>query len=402
MAASNTDRFKKSKRKFETTVGVGGILAGGTTLPLTSVTGLDTSTAVTLVVGAGTATEEVITGVVSGSDLINCVRGKEGTTDSAHSAGETVNMFFTETHWDDMVDGITQDHGQLGYHKSLTDANGNEWIRQTATSSAVNDITVANAATTNAPIISATGDDTNIDLYLNGKGTGSARFAGPQDGWIACNETLTYASATTFTCSAALAGVLVTGDKIKLTQTTAKYFYVVSISGTTVTVTGGSDYSLANAAITLPFYSKSVSPVGFPQWFNYTPTWTNLTVGNATTIYRYTQIGKTVFVQIKLTFGNTSSMGTGPRFTLPVPENTTTYPALTNNYIGDFLIEDSGTANYTGTVLIGGSGGSGKAYLYVKAVSGAYVNAANPITSTIPMTWTTNDFITLAFAYEAA
>ena len=114
MAASNTDRFKKSKRKFETTVGVGGILAGGTTLPLTSVTGLDTSTAVTLVVGAGTATEEVITGVVSGSDLINCVRGKEGTTDSAHSAGETVNMFFTETHWDDAMDGILVSHDQDG------------------------------------------------------------------------------------------------------------------------------------------------------------------------------------------------------------------------------------------------------------------------------------------------
>lgn len=137
-------------------------------------------------------------------------------------------------------------------------------------------------------------------------------------------------------------------------------------------------------------------------WQTWTPTWTNLTVGNATTIYRYKQIGKTVFVQIKLTFGNTSSMGTGPRFTLPVGENTTTYPALTNNYIGDFFIEDSGTANFTGTVLIGGFGGSGKAYLYVKTVAGSYVAAASNITSTAPMTWTTNDFITLTFAYEAA
>lgn len=116
MAASNTDRFKKAKRKFETTIGVGGILAGGTTLPLTSVTGLDTTTAVTLVVGAGTATEEVITGVVSGSSLINCVRGKEGTTDSAHSAGESVNMYFTETHWDDLIDGILVEHNQDGTH----------------------------------------------------------------------------------------------------------------------------------------------------------------------------------------------------------------------------------------------------------------------------------------------
>lgn len=178
MAASNLDKFKKSKRKFETTVGVGGILAGGTTLPLTSVTGLDTSTAVTLVIGAGTATEEVVTGVVSGSDLINCVRGKEGTTDSAHSAGETVNMFFTETHWDDAMDGILVDHNQSGYHKTLNDDNGNEWIKQTSTASAVNEITVGNAATGNPATIAATGGDTNIDIKMTGKGTGKAYVDG--------------------------------------------------------------------------------------------------------------------------------------------------------------------------------------------------------------------------------
>ncbi|HMS92377.1 MAG TPA: LamG domain-containing protein [Candidatus Saccharibacteria bacterium] len=141
MAASNLDKFKKSKRKFETTVGVGGILAAGTTLPLTSVTGLDTSTAVTLVIGAGTATEEVVTGVVSGSDLINCVRGKEGTTDSAHSAGETVNMFFTETHWDDVMDGILVDHKQDGTH---SDINADSI---TATTGTFTNLTIAGTAT---------------------------------------------------------------------------------------------------------------------------------------------------------------------------------------------------------------------------------------------------------------
>lgn len=141
MAASNLDKFKKAKRKFETTVGVGGILAGGTTLPLTSVTGLDTTTAVTLVVGAGTATEEVITGVVSGSSLINCVRGKEGTTDSAHSAGETVNMYFTETHWDDVMDGILVDHKQDGTH---SDINADSI---TATTGTFTNLTIAGTAT---------------------------------------------------------------------------------------------------------------------------------------------------------------------------------------------------------------------------------------------------------------
>lgn len=162
---------------------------------------------------------------------------------------------------------------------SINDTNGNEIIKTPATGSAVNEITVTNAATTAAPTIGATGGDSNIDLNLIGKGTGSARFAGPHDGWVAANETWTYASATTFTCSANLIAQIQTGDKLKLTQTTIKYFSVVSTSGTTVTLTGGTDYTLANAAITAPFYSHEASPAGFPTWFAYTATIT----GNSAT-----------------------------------------------------------------------------------------------------------------------
>lgn len=159
---------------------------------------------------------------------------------------------------------------------SINDSNGNEIIKTPATASATNEITVTNAATGSAPAISATGSsDSNIDLIILGKGTGSARHAGPYDGWVAANETLTYASATTFTtASAGLAAALAVGDRIKLTQTTVKYFNVVGISGTTITVTGGTDYTLANAAITLPYYSKNITPTGFPQWFAFTPTTT--------------------------------------------------------------------------------------------------------------------------------
>ena len=56
---------------------------------------------------------------------------------------------------------------------SINDANGNEAIKLTATGSAVNEITVINAATGNAPSISATGANTNINLSLVSKGTGS-------------------------------------------------------------------------------------------------------------------------------------------------------------------------------------------------------------------------------------
>lgn len=120
MAAANTDKFKKAKRRFSTTIGVGGFTAGATTLPLTSTSGLDTDTAITLVIEPGGINEEVITGVVNGSNIVNCVRGKEGTSDVTHTAGAAVSMYFTETHWDDLINGILVEHKQDGTHGTLT------------------------------------------------------------------------------------------------------------------------------------------------------------------------------------------------------------------------------------------------------------------------------------------
>jgi len=60
----------------------------------------------------------------------------------------------------------------------IIDENSNQQITFTTTGSAVNEFTVANAATGNAPEISATGGDTNIDLNLTPKGVGRATFNG--------------------------------------------------------------------------------------------------------------------------------------------------------------------------------------------------------------------------------
>lgn len=62
---------------------------------------------------------------------------------------------------------------------SINDTNGNEVIITPATASAVNEITVTNAATGNASQIAATGGDTNIHLFVNGKGTGRAVIQTP-------------------------------------------------------------------------------------------------------------------------------------------------------------------------------------------------------------------------------
>jgi len=60
---------------------------------------------------------------------------------------------------------------------SILDTNGNELALLTATGSAVNEFTIANAASGNAPKLSSTGE-TNVDLDLEAKGTGHITVRG--------------------------------------------------------------------------------------------------------------------------------------------------------------------------------------------------------------------------------
>lgn len=92
------------------------------------------------------------------------------------------------------------------------------------------------------------------------------------DGWIEAGSTWTYASADaptfTFTISGDLTGKYSPGMRVKLTQTTVKYFIITAVSygapNTTVTIYGGTDYTLANAAISANYYSAAKAPFGFP------------------------------------------------------------------------------------------------------------------------------------------
>ena len=79
---------------------------------------------------------------------------------------------------------------------NIQDTNGNELITLTATSSAVNEVTYANAATGNNPSITASGGDTNIGIDLKTKGSGvikaedgdgnvaAVKIAGKESIWV--------------------------------------------------------------------------------------------------------------------------------------------------------------------------------------------------------------------------
>lgn len=126
MAAAATDKLKKLSKRWVGQIGAGGVADGTTTtVPLSSTTNLPTDTAVVVVIDRvdvnGVATpslEETIIGVVSGSNLTDCVRGSEGTA-QAHNAGAVVEVLFTAKGWNDVVDAFLVEHTQLGAHKII-------------------------------------------------------------------------------------------------------------------------------------------------------------------------------------------------------------------------------------------------------------------------------------------
>lgn len=213
------------------------------------------------------------------------------------------------------------------------------------------------------------------------------------DGWVDAGLTWTYASATTFTITGDLTSVLSKGDKLRMTNTGTKYFYVTGVSysnpTTTVTVTGGTDYTLANAAITVPFYSKAASPNGFPGYFNYTSTWTadsvNPVLNNGSLTSRFSMTGIRISLFINLTMGTTTTYGTGTwHFTVPVTANTMELGIWS-------AFRDGGTNTYSGSVV---STDSSKVEMW--APTGTYV----AVTQNDPFVWAGgNDVLRLTMSY---
>ena len=138
----------------------------------------------------------------------------------------------------------------------------------------------------------------------------------PSDGWTPANETWAYASATTITVPSGAASKYSIGDKIKLTQTTVKYFYIVGVSDTVLTITGGDSYTLINAAISDNYYSHISTPIGFPQWFNYATSLTVTAAGGTAPTYanraaRFTLNGRTCRYHFSLTNSTGGTAGVG-------------------------------------------------------------------------------------------
>ena len=111
---------------------------------------------------------------------------------------------------------------------SINDANGAESIKLTATGSAVDEITIANAATNSgtpsntAPSITASGSDTNINLSVAGKGTGcllvgkTALSAADINSTSTASQTVSYIRSTASTTITATIADGITVGEVKV------------------------------------------------------------------------------------------------------------------------------------------------------------------------------------------
>lgn len=135
------------------------------------------------------------------------------------------------------------------------------------------------------------------------------------DGWTPADATWTYASASTITVPSGAASIYQKGDRVKLTQTTVKYFVIVAVADTVLTFAVNTDYTVANAAITLNYYSHQANPLGYPHWFTWAPTLAGGTSPAANSAY-FKVDGNTMWLraqQLQLT-----SNATTFTFTVPV------------------------------------------------------------------------------------
>ena len=246
MAASVNDYFLK--------VGVAGTLTqlaapghsvSGTTITVNSTTNWPTDTGLVFAIRQVDGDGEFISGtytewrgIVSGSTLTGMVLVYG--TDQVYPAGSTTQVYIPVSASRDnrMVDGLLVSHD--------------------------NDGTLKAGAVDNSAVLA--------DGVVTASKLASGAVIG-SDGYYVAGDTWVYVSASSFKITGVdRRDLFPVGTKIKLTQTTDKYFYVTSTSfstDTTVNITAGTDYTLANATITNPKYSYAATPQGFPHIFSY-------------------------------------------------------------------------------------------------------------------------------------
>lgn len=208
MSAAATDLLQKVGLSTATTLSAPGYTAGATSVTVGSTTNWPSDTGITFAIDTVTVVNGVevqdagsyneFEGTVATGTSVTGVSWADGNGDQNYSAGTTTRVYIPVSKtrenrivtWGlthaDQAGNLAATGGTLTSPKvitSINDTNNNELFKVTATGSAVNEFTVANAATGNSPTLSVTGGDSNISATIAAKGTGNInipalRFSG--------------------------------------------------------------------------------------------------------------------------------------------------------------------------------------------------------------------------------
>lgn len=129
-------------------------------------------------------------------------------------------------------------------------------------------------------------------------------------------------------------------------------------------------------------------------WDSFTPTLTNVTLGNGTATGYKKKVGRTVFFWVQVTLGSTSAITGGIRVDLPE----TASAAGAGGFDVSFYDDSAGAATgyFVGAAIMETT------YVALRAVgTAATYGGMTGLSSTIPFTWTTSDWFRVAGFYEA-
>jgi hypothetical protein len=197
----------------------------------------------------------------------------------------------------------------------------------------------------------------------------------------------------------------------KTSNTDLDFTWVAATAGMTnpLTTTGDTIYSSsgstpARLGIGSASQVLTVSGGGIPSWATpaaagftftaWTPTFTNISVGNGSYTARYGTSGKFTHFEISFLLGSTSSVSNGAKFSLP------TTPKTTSNAIDQYTFStylDSGNAIYFGASELTAT----TCDLFMITGNVSYVGRVG-VSATVPFTWGNGDEFFIAGNYEEA
>ena len=140
-------------------------------------------------------------------------------------------------------------------------------------------------------------------------------FQGLVDSWISANATWAYASETTITVPSGAATIYQKGDKFKLTaNSVVLQGYIITVADELLTVVGD---ALTNHTFTANYYSHASNPIGFPNYFSWTPVLDGFSTNPSVSTYTFSLNGTVCHVEISQG-GDGTSDATNFTITLPI------------------------------------------------------------------------------------